>query len=162
MIHADPKFFTPFINSASRIMSTVLNETPKKDSVGLEHVSSTSDEVNVMVGVTGHVRGNVIIGMSSDTAEKIASAMIGFAVDDFNALASSAISELCNLICGGALMVIAEMGHECDITPPTLIRGAAQVSTTTMVGISVSLLLSQGPVNLTIALTSDSSFELSA
>lgn len=83
----------------------------------------TTQQINVCCGITGQIRGNVIYGMSAKVADGIASLMIGQEVKSFDALAASAIAELGNMISGNAMSLLAGQGYECDITPPTIIRG---------------------------------------
>ncbi len=83
----------------------------------------TSQQCNVVCGVTGHVQGQVIYGMSLTTADKIASTMLGQKIKTFDQLAASAMGELGNMISGNAMQGLSEAGWICDITPPTIMRG---------------------------------------
>lgn len=91
----------------------------------------TSQQINIVCGITGEVEGLVIYGMSMITADKIASKMIGQPVVTFDQLAASAIAELGNMISGHSASLLASQGYSCDITPPTIIRGT-NVSVTTL------------------------------
>jgi chemotaxis protein CheX len=84
----------------------------------------TTQQVNIICGVTGAIQGQVIYGMSMTTADKIASKMLGQTVVTFDKLAASAIAELGNMISGNSMTLLSGSGFECDITPPTIIRGS--------------------------------------
>lgn len=79
--------------------------------------------VVVIVGLTGDVHGNVIFGLSEDSAKKIAGMMMGMPVDNFDDMAQSAISELSNMLAATACTDFAGMGISADISTPTLMYG---------------------------------------
>jgi chemotaxis protein CheX len=147
------EFVNPFVNAAFSVMSMVLRETPTKGSVFAQPRDFTSQQVNVVVGVTGQVEGNVILGMSLHMADKVASVMIGKPVITFDDLAASALAELGNMISGNAMMNLSSTGLTCDIAPPALLRGAnIQISTFAIPSIVVVLELTIGEIYLTIGL----------
>lgn len=105
-------------------MNMLLNVSPERGNLGARPQVFTSQQVNVVCGVTGSVEGQVIYGMSVQTADKIASIMIGQPIATFDSLAASAIAELGNMISGNSMTAMAAAGFDCDITPPTIIRGS--------------------------------------
>ena len=98
-------------------------QPPVKGELAAQPTIFTSQQCNVVCGVTGQVQGQVIYGMSLTTADKIASTMLGQPIKTFDALAASAIGELGNMISGNAMQHLSEAGWICDITPPTIMRG---------------------------------------
>jgi chemotaxis protein CheX len=70
----------------------------------------------------------------------------------FNQLAASAIAELGNMICGNAALHLSEQGVHCDITPPTLVNGEAEINTLTTPAIVIPLDTPQGRIIITIGL----------
>jgi chemotaxis protein CheX len=147
------QFINPFVNGAFSVMSMMLGETPTRGPLAADASTSTSHQVNVVVGVTGDAHGSVILGMSLVTADRIASKMIGEPVRTFDGMAASAISELCNMICGTALGELSSQGLTCDLTPPSVIRGQkVQISNTVIPTIRVNLMSSLGCMTVSIAL----------
>ena len=118
------EYISPFVVGASSVIQSLLNIEPKGGTLGSRPKVFTSQQVNVVCGIVGTVEGQVIYGMSVVTADKIASLMVGSPIVTFDALAASAIAELGNMISGSSLMQLAAAGYECDITPPTIIRGS--------------------------------------
>ena len=59
-------------------------------------------EVCVLVGVLGDLQGQVICGMSAETAKKIISQMLYAEVNEIDEMGESAICELKNIIVGTA------------------------------------------------------------
>lgn len=147
------EYINPFITSAFAVMSMVFNEAPTKGPLSALPNSFTSQQVNVVVGITGEISGMVILGMSLVTADRVASAMMGQPIKVFDYLASSAVAELGNMICGNGLLQISESGHICDLTPPTVIRGQnVEISTLAVPAIIVPLKLSLGEITVTVGL----------
>lgn len=80
-------------------------------------------EVCVLVGVLGDLQGQVICGMSSLTAKKIISQMMGFEAQEIDQMGESAICELKNIIVGTASTNLSLTGYHCNITPPLFLMG---------------------------------------
>lgn len=142
-----------FMTAAYSVLESVLGSTPSKGTLRILDKGSTSSQVNVAIGVTGQVTGHIIYGMSLQTADKIASVMIGQPVKIFDQLAASAIAELGNMISGNGLLHLSETGLICDVTPPTVIRGLdVEISTLSIPALVVPLMLEQGEFLVTVGL----------
>lgn len=143
----------PFVSAAFSVLEAVLGNTPKKGDLSLQTDLATSRQVNVTLGITGDATGHVILGMSLQTADRIASTMIGQPIRTFDKLAASAVAELGNMIAGNGLLHLSETGLCCDVTPPTVIRGQhVEINTLTIPALVVPLDLEQGEVLVTIGL----------
>ena len=119
----------------------------------MQPATFTSQQCNVVCGVTGQAHGQVIYGMSLTTADKIASAMLGQPIKTFDQLAASAIAELGNMISGNAMSKLSESGYISDITPPTIIRGTnVKISTLSIPAVVIPLDTAQGELFITVGL----------
>lgn len=124
------EFINPFYGAAANVIQMMVGQSPERGGLSARPQLYTSQQVNVVCGVTGQVEGLVIYSMSLVTAQKIAGTMIGQPVNSFDQLAASAIAELSNMISGNAISGLAAAGFISDITPPTIIRGTnVKVST---------------------------------
>lgn len=83
----------------------------------------TKYEVCVLVGVLGDLQGQVICGMSTETAKKIISQMLFMEVKEIDEMGESAICELKNIIVGTASTNLSLTGYKCLITPPLFLTG---------------------------------------
>jgi chemotaxis protein CheX len=147
------EYINPFVVASSSVLEMVLGHTPEKGALSMQPVPFTSQQCNVVCGVTGQIQGNIIYGMSMITADQIASAMLGQPIKTFDQLAASAIAELGNMISGNAMLHLSEAGFVCDITPPTIIRGTkVQFSTLTIPAIVIPLEVQQGHIYITVGL----------
>lgn len=118
------EYVTPFVAASMSVMQQLVQVSPVRGQLTARPRVFTSQQINIVCGITGAVEGQVIFGMSALTADKIASAMIGQPIVTFNQLAASAIAELGNMISGNAMTLLSQQGFVCDITPPTIVKGS--------------------------------------
>lgn len=146
----------PFLESAYGFLQKELNMQVARGQLRLEASKATSNEVNVVLGVTGDAEGTVIYGMSERTAKAIATSLIGEAVPIFDELAESAIAEMGNIITGRAAAGLEEHGYRCRLSPPTIITGKGVViSTLDIQRLVIPIELSIGLLEISVALRYD-------
>lgn len=121
-----------FIKAALDVLRQELGEEAKAGTVRVLSSMQTSEEVAVMIGVTGAVRGMVLLGMSEKTAKAIVSRMMGEPCPLFDELAQSGIAEMGNVITGLASQGMEELGYSVVISPPALIVGGPGVTISTV------------------------------
>ena len=148
------QYVNPFAQGALDVMQQVLSVTPERGDISARPKLFTTQQINIVCGITGPVEGLVIYGMSMITADKIASRMIGTPVLTFDQLAASAIAELGNMVSGCAMSNLAATGLACEITPPTIIRGTnVRISTLDVPAIVIPLKLADiGTVEVNVSL----------
>jgi chemotaxis protein CheX len=147
------EFINPFISAALSVLNTLLGAPPEKKSVTAEANNSTTQQVNVVCGVTGHLEGLIVLGMRESTACQIASQMSSTQQKFFDSFVASAIGELGNMVCGNAMTNLSETGFVCDITPPTLIHGTkVSISTLDIPAISIHLGTQFGDIVVRVSL----------
>lgn len=118
------EYINPFIASFEIVVGQVLNENIERGSLYLKNGSSSKNNVVISIGITGDLRGNLMMSMNKNTAMNIASKMMGgMEVIEFEDMAKSAVSELGNMIAGNATSNFYEIGKKIDITPPLLYVG---------------------------------------
>ncbi|HLK15233.1 MAG TPA: chemotaxis protein CheX [Fimbriimonadaceae bacterium] len=148
------EFVNPFLNASFSVLNMVLNELPERGPIGVQPNNTTSHQINVVCGVTGRLHGQIILGMGETTANRIASVMAGQPLKVFDAFVASAIAELGNMISGNALMGLSDGGFVCDITPPTIVRGAnVEISTLEIAAITIHLETTFGKIAITVGLS---------
>ncbi|MCL6471348.1 MAG: chemotaxis protein CheX [Firmicutes bacterium] len=147
------EFVNPFLEAAFEVFEAETRLKLEKGPLSIQKSSLTSQEVSVLIGVTGEIHGQVIYGMSSKTAKKIAAEMIGKAVPLMDELAQSAISELGNMITGLATVKFGDTYSNLAITPPTLIIGTnVLISTVDIQRLYIVLMSEIGDIEVSIAL----------
>lgn len=129
MAEMNVEFINPFLMAATSIMKDICQVEMK---IGKPYVKSTSfegDSVIIMIGVTGEMRGQVLIVFKLQKALDVASKMMmGMPVAELDEMAISAISELGNMFMGNAATILSTKGIGIDITPPTLCRGNLSIT----------------------------------
>ena len=137
----------PFLMAASTIMRDACQMEMK---IGRPYVKTTefqSDSVIIMIGVTGEMRGQVLISFTTPKACQVASGMMmGMPVPELDDMAMSAISELGNMIMGNAATVFSVRNIGIDITPPTVGRGTGKIDTMYTKNIAIPLLTDDSEV----------------
>ena len=118
------QYINPFIEASNLIISQTTGFQSTLGKVYIKDTPCKSDNVVVLIGLTGKIRGNVIISFNPKLACKIASAMMGgMPVPELDEMAKSAIGELCNMILGTTATILSKNKIEIEITPPTLFVG---------------------------------------
>ena len=116
-------FVNPFISAAIDVVKKSVNCDLERQDLRIESSKVASNDVTVVIGVTGNVEGVVLYGMSERTAKGLAAVMLEQRIPVFDALAESAVAELGNMIAGSATANLEAQGYTCKLTPPTLLFG---------------------------------------
>jgi len=99
--------------------------------------SEALEDISVIIGVTGDMYGQFLIGCTSNTALNIARSMMSSPdYPQFDEMCQSALSELGNMIGGMSATGLAEMGFMCELAPPSIViatNSAASISTSLMI-----------------------------
>lgn len=119
-------FVNAFCQAAEQVIREVLGETPERGQPLFQMGPSIAlQAVNVSVGMTGDLGGHVNFGMDDQTACRVAAQMMCEDVHELDEMSVSALSELANMIAGNARTFLGQQGVNADITPPSVLRGAA-------------------------------------
>lgn len=137
------EYINPFIEASQTVIKQIASLEAKLGKVYLKTAPYSSEDIIIMVGLTGKIRGQAIFSMTRALGMKIASSMMmGMPVTEFDELSKSAISELANMIMGNAATILYNKGINIDITPPSLLMGEnMQITPSKMKTICVPLLL---------------------
>ncbi len=123
------EYINPFLMAATSIIKDVCQIDLTVGKPYVKESEFADNSVIIMIGITGEMRGSVIIAMTYEKSLDIASKMMmGMPVTELDEMATSAISELGNMIMGNAATILSTKGVGIDITPPTLCRGNLKIS----------------------------------
>lgn len=149
------KYINPFIEASRTVIKTVANIDVSLGKIYLKTSPYSSETIVIIVGLMGHLQGQVIFSMDKSVGFKIASAMMmGMTVKELDEMSKSAIAESANMILGNAATILYSEGVKIEITPPSLMMGDnIQISTPKMKTLCVPLNLSSGgTIELDIAM----------
>ncbi len=149
----DIKYINSFISGFLNVTAMVGISDLKRTGLAKKSKLRTNNEVNIIIGLVGDIRGNVVLGMHEATACKIASSMMGgMPVEKFDLMPRSALSELANMMAGNSASQLEGLGARVNITPPTLIHGQKIVSLISQVEtIVVEFNGNEGQIEMNIA-----------
>ncbi len=150
------EYINPFVLSATSILEQVAQLKVTRGEVSLRPRMFSTAEVSVLLGVTGDVEGQVIYGLSRDTALAIAKRMMSnLTLEGFDEVACSAIGELGNMITGHATGILEKEGIVIRISSPAIITGQqVSVSSTKGAILGVPLESEAGTLEINVSLQS--------
>lgn len=117
-------YINPFIEASQSVLMMMTGNKPELGQVYIRKSPFQSDNIAVIVGLTGKIRGQVVLSFSQKSALAIASAMMGgISLTDLDEISKSALSELANMIMGNTATLLSSRGIGIEITPPSLLMG---------------------------------------
>ena len=144
-------YINPFLMAAKKILQDVCFVEVTIQKPMLKEASFQTDTWVIMIGVTGEMRGQVMIAFTKENACNIASKMCMTEIKEVDDFASSALGELGNMIMGNAATVFSSKGIGIDITPPTLSHGQVSFKNSYAKSLCVPLTIPGGQVDLYLA-----------
>lgn len=119
------KNITDLLNGTIESVKSVLPFEIKVDKPSILTQPLTQHNIGVLIGMTGDVRGRVIIDGDDAIFCKIGETMFGMVLE--GEMLESFAGELGNMIAGNLSTTMAQKGFEMDITPPTVFVGQTKV-----------------------------------
>jgi len=153
------EYANPFVMAAVQTFQKEIGVKLQRKDLKLKDSPVPSQGVSVIIGVTGSVRGQVVLSLDDNVAMAVARAMLpGKVPAELKKLVNSAVSELANIITGQASILMAGDTGKIDITPPTIIMGPAlRMDFLSLQTIALTFLSEIGQFELNIALTEGTS-----
>lgn len=119
------KNVTDILNGTIESVKSVLPFEIQIDKPSLFTQPYTQHAIGVLIGMTGDVRGRVIIDGDEEVFGKIGEGMFGMFLE--GEMLESFAGELGNMIAGNLSTSISQKGFEMDITPPTVLVGQTKM-----------------------------------
>ncbi|HWQ60820.1 MAG TPA: chemotaxis protein CheX [Negativicutes bacterium] len=121
----DVNVINPLLAAFVNVLPQIGFQTVKKEALSLANTVVENDGVMINIGVTGPLKGVIIIGMDVESSKRFASKMMmGMDVPELDGLAQSAISEMGNMVCANACSHFSTAGITgLDISPPIMMLG---------------------------------------
>ncbi|BDG61377.1 chemotaxis protein CheX [Caldinitratiruptor microaerophilus] len=148
------EFINPFLVAAQEVLQAEASATVRKGTVTIQNSPLMSDDVTVLIGVVGRVKGIVLYSMSEKTAKEIVGAIINEPVRVLDSMVESAVGELGNVITGRASMELEKLECPVTIAPPSVVVGKNTVISTLQIRRLVIPLVTQyGDIVVHVALS---------
>lgn len=152
MATLNAELINPFLMAARKVLQDMCFVDASIQKPTLKEAKFNPDTWLIMIGVTGEMRGQVIMAMSEKSACGVASKMCMTEVKQIDDFSASALSELGNMVMGNAATVFSSNGIGIDITPPTLSHGMVSITNTFAKNLCVPLTFEDATVELFLAL----------
>lgn len=122
----DANILNQFIIAADTIFKQLGDFNLQKQ--GLERLQDSSKiqaRVASILGLTGALKGQIVLTIEERLAMKLASAILmGTEVNEYNDMAESGFCETVNMIAGEAARLLHELNYGCELSVPSIIKGA--------------------------------------
>lgn len=147
------EYINPFVTAAYEVLRAEIGGEIERGDLRIVQTHYTSQDVTVMIGVTGEIEGMVLFGTAELTAVRMASKILGEKIPVFNELAESAFAEIGNVISGLAMAEFEKSEIKCSISPPTVLIGHGTIiSSLSIQRLLIPLLTQFGTIEISIAL----------
>lgn len=139
-------------DAASQVLGMFGMSAQFKQCVEEKNLSS-ADEVNILIGLTNGIKGNIVVSMDKPLSLRLASAMMGgVSLSTLDEISKSALCELSSMFVG---VTIQKMQDKVIVepSPPTLINGKDMFLMISRVASKkVQFDLSPGTLNVSVAI----------
>lgn len=149
----DANKINAFITGLIEVSGMLGIDSLTRTGLGAREQLKTKNEVNIIIGLVGDIKGNVVLSMQEKTAMNIASKMMGgLPVSEFDLMSKSALCELTNMVSGRSVSELEKIGVLTNITPPTLVHGHNLISLISQVEtLVVKFAAEEGEIEFNIA-----------
>lgn len=148
------EYINPFYQATGDVFRVMLNLEAKRGNLRAVEEMIPVSEANVVIGVTGDLRGSLLYSFPKAMALDMVQIMAGLRMEKLDAFVTSALSEVANIISGNALTLLSQNNLVCDIAPPQVIVGSEQGSfaMTTEKAVVLPLVTSIGTLEISVSL----------
>ena len=123
MANINVEYINPLLKASVKVIQDACRMEVTIGKPSIAQAAFTDDELLILMGITGEMKGQAILDFPNPAALKIASAMCMMDLPQLDELAQSALCELCNMVMGNTATLYSLGGISIDITPPTLCMG---------------------------------------
>lgn len=110
-------------------------------------------DVSVIVGFTGAVQGQILLGLDKAAACRMASVLLMEEIDTWGEMTASGMAEIANIVAGGCATALHQKGWPSNITVPSVIAGEqVQISWPNLFVLETTLSLPMGTIAMAVGL----------
>ena len=142
----------PFANATSETLKLLLDlDAIVAASQNEDKKEEKQDQIDVAIGITGDLTGEVLYRFPTETTLEIVKIMSGMEFTEIDEFVTSALGEIANIISGNAVTDLSRQEIVCDILPPKVLEGEGADAETTYL-FSTKLNTSIGDVEVKLQL----------
>ncbi|QHE52467.1 chemotaxis protein CheX [Pontibacillus sp. HMF3514] len=117
---------TEVLNGTIESVKSIIPFDVHIDSPSLIEAPLIQAELGVLIGMTGDMKGRLVIEGNHQSIGSIGEKMFGMPIE--GEMLESFTGELANMIAGNLATVVSQREVSIDITPPTVIVGSTKIS----------------------------------
>jgi chemotaxis protein CheX len=151
------EFANPFIKAVVEVFEKEADIKLTRKDLKIRNSPQPSRPISIIIGATGHVRGQVVYSMDDAFAYELTKKMLPNKLSpDLRKMLNSAVSELANMVTGRASIELAGEDHMINITPPAVCSGMdVMIDFLNIPTLALTFLSSIGELEVNIALQTD-------
>ena len=142
--------YRPFLKATQHVFQLMLDINDVHAEPLNENIREL-DTVEVSIGVTGDLIGQVVYSFPYETCLNMVNIMSGMEISEVDEFVTSAISEVANIISGNVMTLLTDENLTCDILPPKVLMGEVDNGNYTLDTVSC-IVTSMGNICLDIML----------
>lgn len=147
------EYINPFYQATQDVFKVMLSLPIERQGLRVVDELEPVHELNVVIGVTGDLKGSLLYSFPKAMALEMVHIMSGMKMEKLYAFVTSAMAEVANIISGNAATYFAKNGFSCNIAPPQIIVGeSGTVAMTAEQGIVLPLKTDVGTLEITVSL----------
>lgn len=118
----DPAYIKPFIASIQNVFATMLQMPVTTGEPRLKTDRGAENDISGIIGLSGAVRGSVVLSFPTQTAERVVAIFAGQSLQVGTPDFADAVGELVNMISGGAKALFPG-NSKASISCPSVVIG---------------------------------------
>jgi chemotaxis protein CheX len=126
-----------WIGQIDGIVAAVFHLMLGRSCGAVDEAAAVQMDISAKVVFTGAVEGCCLVEFPADAAKKLTDAFLGSHGDWDDAMVDDAVGELCNMIAGGWKSKLGGQDAGCQLSAPTVWRGAGRVEMSGCGGVTV-------------------------
>lgn len=117
------EYINSFYKATQDVFRLMLDLDVEKGKLDVVEGLISSRDANVILGVTGDLKGSILFSFTKPMTLDMVKIMSGMEMKDIDNFVSSALGEVANIIGGNAVTNLTTYNYICDIVPPQVIIG---------------------------------------
>lgn len=117
------EYINAFYKATIDVFHLMLDVEIERGDLSLVEGMISSKDANVVLGVTGDLKGSILFGLPKEMTLKMIKIMCSMEMSEIDSFVSSALGEMANIIGGNALTILNSNNYVCDIVPPQIFIG---------------------------------------
>ena len=117
------EYINPFYLATKDVFKMMLDIDADKGDLQVLEGMIPNKEVNVLLGVTGDLKGTILFSFPKQMTLDMVKIMAGMEMEEVDGFVSSALGEVANIVSGNAITKLTAKDYICDIVPPQIFVG---------------------------------------